>query len=223
MEVETGRGDYRAADRGILAPSDKTAGITEHRANDPTFTVDYQTAAGSVFAVLDRVEATTDQARVEGRDDAMTGIPDNVAFQTYVILRCNRWGLTMRWITRLGVTDPRPFPVSSWWGPIVLDGNVEQLGIDSVRDVCPWNPQEAEETLKCVEALPEYLRDTLVEQYVKRGTQAEKAARLGIEPRAFRRRLSIAHGYLLDLFQAAAVGLPLEIDYRAPGRPKQTD
>lgn len=151
----------------------------------------------------------------------MTDIPDNVAFQTYVILRCNRWGFTQRWVTRLGVTDPRPFPMTSWWGPIVLDGNVEQLGIETVRDICPWNLDEAAETARCVMALPEYLRDTLVEEYVKRGTKTQKATRLGIEPRAYRKRLTIAHVLLLDLFNAAAVGLPLEVDYRPPGRPKK--
>lgn len=223
MEVETRRGDHRAAHRGILAPGEQTAGSTEHRANDSAVTADHQTAAGPIFEILDRVATTTDQTRLEGRDDAMTGIPDNAAFQTYVMLRCNRWGLTQRWVTRVGVTDPRPFPMTSWWGPIVLDGNVEQLGIDSVRDVCPWDLDEAAETARCVMELPEYLRDTLVEEHVKRGTKIEKAARLGIESRAYRKRLTVAYTLLLDLFQAAAVGLPLEIDYRAPGRPKQTD
>lgn len=151
----------------------------------------------------------------------MTGIPDAEALQTYVIFRCTRWGLTMRWLQRAGVTNPVPRDMTSWWGPIVLDGNVEQVGIESVRDVCPWNLEEAQETQRCVNALPGHLWSTVTEEYVKIGNRELKAARLGIDARTRRRRLNTAHALLLDLFNAAGAGLPLETNYRGPGRPAQ--
>lgn len=151
----------------------------------------------------------------------MTGIPDNVAFQTYVILRCNRWGYTKRWLTRVGISNPVPTDVNSSWA-LWLNGNVEQIGIESVRDVCPWNLDEARETDVCVNALPGHLSVAVVEEYVKTGTRELKAHRIGIDASTMRRRLTVAHTLLLDLFNAAAAGLPLQCDYRAPGRPAKS-
>lgn len=150
----------------------------------------------------------------------MMGIPDDVAFQTYVILRCNRLGQFARWFEGLGVADPKPQKVTSWWGAIVMNGNVEQLGLDSIRDVCPVDIIEADETQRCILALPDYLKDTIVQEYVVCGKQAEKAHFLGIDTRTYRRRLSRAHIILLDFFNAAAAGLPLELPPQTGPRPK---
>lgn len=150
-------------------------------------------------------------------------IPDDVAHQTYVIYRLTRWGLTRRWLTRVGVTNPKPQPARSWWGPCVLNGNIEQTGIESVRDVCPWNLDEARETGVCVNALPGHLSAAVEEEYVKRGTRGEKSKRLGIDDSTMRRRLSLAHVLLLELFNCAAAGLPLECSYRGPGRPSKDE
>lgn len=142
-------------------------------------------------------------------------------FQTYVMLRCGRLGRFARWAEGLGVADPRPQRVTSWWGPVVMSGNVEQLGLESIRGLCPVDIIEADETRRCIMALPDHLRDAIVQEYVVCGKQAQKARALGIEVRAYQRRISLAHTLLLDLFNAAAADLPLEVDYRAPGRPAQ--
>jgi hypothetical protein len=150
-------------------------------------------------------------------------IPDDVAHQTYVIYRLTRWGLTKRWLSRAGVKNPKPAEMNSWWGPIVLDGNVEQTGIESMRDVCPWNLDEARETDVCVNALPGHLSAAIEEEYLKSGDRELKSARLGIDPSTMRRRLSAAHVLLLDLFNASAASLPLQVNYRGPGRPAKEE
>lgn len=149
----------------------------------------------------------------------MTGVPGAAPPQTYVIYRLTRWGFAKRWLTRVGVKNPKPSGMNSWWGPIVLDGNVEQIGLESMHDVCPWNLDEMRETDLCVNALPGHLSAAVAEEYLKTGDRETKAARLGLDPSAMRRRLRIAYPLLLDLFNAAAAGLPLDVDYRAPGRP----
>lgn len=219
----TGTG-HRTPPRGIIPNCSQTGErITMDRTDDTARTISGETKGRPVFPLLDRAASTTIRPNDEARHDAMTGIPDNVAFQTYVILRCNRWGFTVRWLSRLGVTNPVPGDPVSWWGPTCLDGNVEQTGIESVRDVCPWNLDEARETGLCVNALPGHLSATVEEEYVKRGDRELKAFRLGIDTRTFRRRLSIAHPLLLELFNLAAAGLPLEISYRSPGRPAKPE
>jgi hypothetical protein len=150
-------------------------------------------------------------------------ISDGQAHQTYVIFRCTRWGLATRWLSRVGIANPVPGDMFSWWGPTVLNGNVEQLGLESMRDVCPWNLDEARETGLCVNALPGHLSAAVEEEYLKLGDRDVKAYRLGIDARSMRRRLSLAHTLLLDLFNAAAAGLPLECNYRGPGRPGKED
>jgi len=145
-------------------------------------------------------------------------IPDNVAFQTYVILRCARWGQYVRWAERDKDRDPRPPRIGSWWGPIVLDGNVEQIG-EGTADICPVDVAEGMETQQCVYALPEHLRDTIIEEYVVCGNQAQKADALGIDQRQYRRRLSESHTLLLGLFNDVAAGIEPHIAPRTRGRP----
>lgn len=146
-------------------------------------------------------------------------IDDAAAFQTYVMYRLTRWGLAQRWLTGRNITNPKPRHPASWWGPCVLNGNIEQTGIESVRDVCPWNLDEARETGICVNALPGHLSAAIEEEYLKTGNRERKAWRLGIDERTMRRRLAQAYPLLLELFNCAAAGLPLECNYQGPGRP----
>lgn len=151
----------------------------------------------------------------------MIPIPANdVLHATYVIMRCARLARFVRWVEGLGVKDPRPPLTSSWWGPIVLNGNVEQLGL-SVKDTCPVDIAEAVDTRSCIMALPDHLKDAVITEYFLNGRQSDKAGRLAIEVRAYRRRLQQAHTLLLELFNLSAADLPLEVDYRGPGRPSK--
>lgn len=143
------------------------------------------------------------------------GIPTH----TYVMYRCNRWGTYTKWLRRAGIVNVTPKSVVSWWGKIVLDGNVANTSIGA-RDVCPVNATEAIETGRCVMALPEHLMLTMVEEHCEIGTQEDKAAALDIDARAFRYRKDAAYALLLELFNLAAAGLPLIVEYQAPGRPK---
>lgn len=126
----------------------------------------------------------------------------------------------MRWLTSRGIDDPRPAPVASWWHKLVTARNVQQVDAVSVnRGECPVDIEEARETQACVVALPEHLRRTMVEEYLVRGTQEQKADALGIEPKAFRARRDRAHHELLGLFNDAAAGLPLVCNLPVRGRP----
>jgi hypothetical protein len=136
---------------------------------------------------------------------------------TYVMGRCARWGTYVRWLHRSGVASVEPRRVASWWGPIVLDGNIEQIMM--VREPSPVNIPEATETGNCIMALPSHLRDTVVEEYAVRGKQYEKAESLRIDVDTLRHRLNVAYPLLLELFNLAAASLPLECSYRGPGRP----
>lgn len=207
--VEPGR-DHRST-AGAVISHDRVTG--DRSAGDPP--------SGPLLAILDAGEAETDSGGAASSDaeGALTGIPDDVAHQTYVIFRLTRWGLTKRWLSRSGVKNPKPADPISWWGPCVLNGNVEQTGLDSVRDVCPWNLDEARETDLCVNALPGHLSATVIEEYWRLGTRELKAHRLGVDQRTMRRRLSLAHTLLLELFNLAAADLPLECSYQGPGRP----
>jgi hypothetical protein len=131
-----------------------------------------------------------------------------LSIQTYVIFRCNRWGTYVRWLSRTGIASVEPKNVASWWGPIVLEGNVEQLGI-TARDVCPVNIQEARETGRCVMALPDALKLTLIQEHCVRGKQQEKADAMGIDRVTFWRRCQRAYDRLLGLMNDAAAGLPV--------------
>lgn len=196
-------------------------GRIQHQQDGSITALGDQTKARSVLAILDVGPTATTGTDDKARDDEMTGIPDNVAFQTYVILRLSRLGRFVRWVDGLGVRNPKPADVISWWGPIVMNGNVEQTGLESIRDICPVDIVEAEETRRCIIALPQHLFETVIQEYVVCGKQAQKAHALDIDVSTFRRRLTVAHAVLLDLFNAAAAGLPLEANYPSPGRPKK--
>jgi DNA-directed RNA polymerase specialized sigma24 family protein len=133
---------------------------------------------------------------------------DGSYFQTYVVLRCNRWGAYVRWVKDHQTMWPGPGDPRSWWGPLILDRNVPHRDRVSLADVLPtWlDVEEALETDRCVKALPYHLRDTCVREYVHSGDRRDKAAALGIETRTFRYRLVSAHALLLGLFNDAAAG-----------------
>lgn len=135
---------------------------------------------------------------------------------TYVMLRLNRWRVYVCWLTSAGVSDPRPAGVVSQWGTLMRDRVQQDRGADTC---CPVDKVEAQETQRCVAALPEYLRDTVVEDYLVGGTQQQKAKALGIQEKAFRNRRMSAHTVLLELFNLAAAGLPLQVITCRRGRP----
>lgn len=130
--------------------------------------------------------------------------PEFALQHLYVILRCNRWGTYVRWSHRTLARDPAPQDTRSWWGPIVLDGNVEQIGLASVLDLCPVDIPEALETGTCVERLPDHLRKAMLQEHVIRGTQAQKSRALEIERTAFWRRCERAYVLLLGMFNDEA-------------------
>src|SRR4051812_40610145 len=108
----------------------------------------------------------------------MTGRSNDEYFSLYVVMRCNRWGEYMRWRDSAGENDPKPRHVTSWYGPMIYTGNIEQLGPTN-RDVCRVDIAEALETDLCIARLPEHLRQTVESEYSKVGTRVQKAAALG--------------------------------------------
>lgn len=138
--------------------------------------------------------------------------------QTYVISRLCRWATYVRWLSRGGV-DPRPAYLRSWWGKLVQARNPRPEGEPAVSDVCPVDIIEARETRRAIDALPEHLRETIIEEYLIGGTQKQKAEALHIDERTLRRRREQAHGLLLGLFNDIAAGLEPRCEPTAVGRP----
>lgn len=128
-------------------------------------------------------------------------------YDEYVVHRCNRWGKFERWSVKFRsrlLQNGAPCEVTSWWGPIVLEGNVEQTGFESLHDVCPVNVEEALETRACVALLPDRLKDAVWQEHVRPGrTQREKAETLGINRRVFRHRLETAYPLLLTFMDVS--------------------
>ena len=131
---------------------------------------------------------------------------------TYVMLRMNRWVQWVRWSTSDGNVDPRPKRVVSCMGKL-LDGNIQQTGDTSraYESLCPVDRDEAVQTDVCVRALPRWARDTVTQDYLVGGTQQQKADALQISTRAFRYRRDALLPMLLEMFNLAAVNLPLEL------------
>jgi hypothetical protein len=130
----------------------------------------------------------------------------NIAFNTYIIYRCNRWGTYERWYEGSGIRESKPKRVRSWWGPVVLDGNVKQDWRDP-RDICPVDIAEALETRASVYGLPYLLRDVLIQEHVKVSTQEQKAVALKFSRTTFWRYRELAYARLLGRLNDAAIGL----------------
>lgn len=120
---------------------------------------------------------------------------------TYVEARLGRWAVWCRW-NEGGSAGPRRV--------------VSQLG--HLREVarctatlldCPVDEAEARETDRCINALATDLRLAIQQTYLHRGTGEEKARRLGCTRMTLWNRTQVAYVRLLDLFNAAAAGLPL--------------
>ena len=107
--------------------------------------------------------------------------------------------------------NPKPARVSSWWGPCVINPNVEQPGNTiNIRVDTP----EAEETDLAVRALPVDLQDAIYEVWTKGGTMEQKARSLRLTRDGLYRRLDRAHTELLGLFNDQAAGIRLTIIHR---------
>lgn len=140
-----------------------------------------------------------------------------ISVQTYVIYRCNRWGVYVRWLERVSGPYPGPRGVSSWWR-LILEGNIEQIG-PRAKDNCPVDIAEAIETGHCIRALPEHLMEAMIEEHLVGGRQHEKAEALGIDPKTFWSRCQNAYERLLGMMNDIAVGIPLEQQTQQMGRP----
>lgn len=136
---------------------------------------------------------------------------------TYVILRCNRLGVYVRWLDRSGGVSPVPgVPVSSWG--LLMRAHVQQSA-GGGESCCPVDIAESQETLRCFRALPEHLFETVLQEYIIGGDCGQKCRALGIERTTLWRRLDQAHVALLELFNLAAAGLPLVLARPLVGRP----
>lgn len=121
---------------------------------------------------------------------------------TYVEGRLGRWSY---WVTT-SLTRGGPRRVTSWWGPMVLDRNVEQIGR---RRTLRIDPTEAEETELAVRALPCELRDAVIQAWTKGGTNDQKAKACGCCRETFWRRLQRANVKLLGYMNDIAADIPL--------------
>jgi DNA-directed RNA polymerase specialized sigma24 family protein len=127
---------------------------------------------------------------------------------THVIWRCNRYGAYIRWLNRGSLRVYGPQQVRSAWGA-VMQGKVQQNGAPA-GDSCPVNAAEALETGRCIAALPDEMREAIIQEHVIGGTQQEKADYLKIDRTTFWRRCERAYPRLLEMMNLAAAGLPLE-------------
>lgn len=121
---------------------------------------------------------------------------------TYVEHRLAAWAIWVYW-----GSSGRPQRVVSWYDKVVMAPNVQGRGDDSRP--CPVNEAEAYETELAVRVLPEHLRDTVVECWLKSGTADYKARALRISRKQYYERLNVAEGKLLGYFNDQAAGIPL--------------
>lgn len=192
MEMELAGRNHRAAAVAIVA-CDRPAGDSSADA----------TPARSLLH-----PGATDQDPLAREGSASLTTRGNALEHFYVIQRCNRWGTYALWHRNTGMRETKPKPMRSWWGPIVLDGNVEQLGRDA-RDVCPVDIAEALETGKCVLALPPHLRLAVTAEHTHSGTQEQKAQALGISRTTYWRRCQEAYTLLLGIMNDVAAQAPI--------------
>ena len=142
-------------------------------------------------------------------------------YQTYVMMRLTRWVIWCMWRDNLLTKRPGPKRVCSSWGVLMeamMAERGEQLGRlpREIERPCPVDVGEAEETGRCVQALPDKLRCVIVLEYLARMTKREKVAAMKPEgtSKTFYNRLDHAYYELLGLMNDAGAGLPLPV--RAP-------
>lgn len=99
----------------------------------------------------------------------------------------------------------------SWWGPIILEGNVEQGG-KGIKEL-EFEVTECLETDEAVRALrliaPD-LYQAVIESYLRGGTGEQKAKHLHCSRQTLYNRLDRAYGELLGLFNDLAAGIKLK-------------
>ena len=86
---------------------------------------------------------------------------------------------------------PGPQRVISWWGPMILDRNVAACCRERPEAVV--DPTEAEFTDRAVLRLPSMLRNAVVEEWIREGTQHQKTQALRICRTTFYNRLERAY------------------------------
>ena len=120
---------------------------------------------------------------------------------TYVETRLAHWRVWYH-----SGAKPGPRELISWWGPAIIDRNVEQLGRTIKIRV---DPTEAEETDHAVRALPYDLRKAVFEFWTRGGTMEQKARALRCSRVTLYARLDRANTRLLGYFNDQAAGLEL--------------
>ncbi len=122
---------------------------------------------------------------------------------TYVEGRLLRWSA---WVNMTKALGPRR--VVSWWGPMVMNPNVEQIPVGRQVTV---DAEEAEETELAVRALPRELRDAVTESWTRAGTMEQHALALHCSRVTLYARLERANVQLLGFMNDLAAGVPLPV------------
>lgn len=134
------------------------------------------------------------------------------ATDTYVMMRLNRWAIYCIWHEDLMTASPKPRHVTSWLGRLIEGrlGDPDKLP-PQIERPCPVDVIEAQETDRCVLALPDRLRCVIVLEYLTTMGRDEKIA--AMKPAgarmSFYRRLERAHYEILGLMNDVAVGVQL--------------
>ena len=131
----------------------------------------------------------------------------SVQLHTYVEARLAKWRVWYH-----SGSSPIPPRVTSWWGPCIINRNVEQPGNSITVKV---DIPEAKETDLAVRALPEDLQDAIYEVWTRGGTMGQKARSLGLTRDGLYKRLERAHTELLGLFNDQAAGIRIVPRHRA--------
>ena len=143
----------------------------------------------------------------------MSGVP-----QTYVMVRLDRWVIYCIWKADLLVKDPTPDRARSWWWRLVTNRHMHDPGAGHARErPCPVDVIEAEETDRCVMALPAGLRRMVASAYLDPRPVRVKVAELGLGKMTYYRWLGRAYNELLGLFNdvAAGISVPEKVDQKA--------
>lgn len=132
---------------------------------------------------------------------------------TYVEARLGRWGLYQRWLNYCNVTEA-PYRVDSCFG-MILDGHVQNASggrAPMLVPQCPVEPQESQETTRCVAVLREERREIISELYVWGSRPVDIIKAIGCGSRqTYYNQLYGAYAELLGYFNDVAAGVPLPL------------